>query len=394
MLKAADALHGDGYPVRVVSVNHTEWATAADRAVMATRRWQWTAVDYARGTARTTQVATGARLRAAQALSAVAGATYTPMAAATRAVGRAHDEIVRAVAAEPADFIYGGTTGALAAVADAADWLGVPYGLDLEDFHSAEQGGADGAHIGALVERIEREVLPPARFLTAASPLIAGAYVDKYGMQPVTIHNTFSIMSPSPAPAPASGPLRVYWFSQTLGAGRSLEELIQALGQTGLRADLHLRARAIPEYVDSLRALQRAEAPGLTLTLLEPSSPDQMVALAQPYDAGFSGEEMAVMNRRLCLSNKIFTYLAAGVPVILNRTPAQSAFADQIGSAVIAYDCGDVDGLADRLRRFASDAAQRQHARCAARGAADRRWHWEHPDDRGALLDAVRAAVC
>src|SRR5919204_38339 len=81
MLKAADALHKAGYRIRVVSVNHTAWATAADRSVMATRRWEWTPIDYARATARLTQVATGARMRAAQAVAAVAGPALTPSVA-------------------------------------------------------------------------------------------------------------------------------------------------------------------------------------------------------------------------------------------------------------------------------------------------------------------------
>jgi hypothetical protein len=394
MLKAADALHAAGYRVRVVSVNHTAWASAADEAVMATRRWEWSCVDYARSTARVVQVATGARRRAAQAVSVVAGATRTPIAAAIRAVSRAHDELVDAISGAPADFVYGGTTGALAAVAEAAGRLRVRYALDLEDFHSAEQGGADGAHVGALVERIEREVLEGATFLTAASPMIADAYADKYGVRPTTIHNTFSIAPAPREPAPVGGTLRVYWFSQTLGAGRRLEDLIRALGRGCVNADVHLRARAVPEYVESLRALQRAHAPGVSLTMHDPGPPDEMVALASPYDVGFSGEEMSILNRRICLSNKIFTYLAAGVPVILNRTPAQGALADQIGSAALPYEVGDVDGLACQLARFASDPALRRESRHAAKAAAERRWHWEHPEDRGALLWACRAALC
>jgi hypothetical protein len=394
MLKAADALHGAGYQVRVVSVNHTAWATGADRIVMDTRRWEWTPVDYARATARVTQIATGARLRAAQAVSVVAGASHTPIAVTIRAISRAHDEIVRAATTSPADFVYGGTTGALAAVAESAARLRVPYALDLEDFHSAEQGGADGAHMGALVERIEREVLGRARFLTAASPMIAEAYVDKYGVHPITIHNTFSIVALPAIPAAGGGPLRVYWFSQTLGPGRGLEDLLYALGRIGAPSELHLRARPMSEYLQSLRVAQRASAPQLTLVLHDPAPPDEMVACAQPYDAGFSGEETAVVNHRLCLANKIFTYLAGGVPVILSRTPAQAAFAPTIGSAALTYECGDVDGLASVVGRFAADAAQRRDARCAARAAADRRWHWEHPEDRGALLDAFRAAAC
>jgi hypothetical protein len=118
-----------------------------------------------------------------------------------------------------------------------------------------------------------------------------------------------------------------------------------------------------------------------------------MVELAQPYDAGLSCEEPAVLNHQLCLPNKIFTCLAAGVPVILSRTPAQAALARDLGPAALSYECGDVNGLGDLLRRFAGDAEARCQARCAARAAAERRWHWEHPDDRGALLSCVGAVA-
>ena len=117
-----------------------------------------------------------------------------------------------------------------------------------------------------------------------------------------------------------------------------------------------------------------------------------MVHLARGYDLGLSGEEPTVMNRRLCLGNKIFTYLAAGVPVVLSATPAQAHLGQDLGAAAIVYEPGDVAGLAERLSCLARDSNLRLRARHAARSAALRRWHWEHPDDRGALVDTVRAA--
>jgi glycosyltransferase involved in cell wall biosynthesis len=393
MVKAADALHAAGYRIRVVSVNHTPWATATDRAVMATRRWEWTAVDYARTTARTMQIATGARLRAARAVSVIAGPMRTPVAAAIRAIGRAHDELARAAAAAPADFVYGGTTGALAAVAESADRLRAPFALDLEDFHSAEGGGADGARLGALVERVEHDVLGRARFLTASSPMIAAAYEQKYGVTPITVHNTFPLAPPRPT-ANHGGPLRLYWFSQTLGPGRGLNELVRALALLATPVELHLRGRPKGDYVAELAAEQRVIAPRVALRLHDPAAPDDMVRLAQDYDAGFSGEERDVFNHRLCLGNKIFTYLAAGTPVILSRTPAQTALAADIGRAALTYECGDVAGLAKILAPLAADVESRQEARAAAGAAAERRWHWEHPADRGALVGAVTHATC
>ena len=391
MLKAADAFAWAGYDVRVVSTNSTTWATMADVAVRQTRHWSWSVVDYAKATGRSLQVTTGARCRVAQAISGAMGPSRVPMSVAIRAYSRVHDEIVREIVARPADLIYGGTTGALAAVAEAARRSRVPYGIDFEDFHSGEHGGPGSGLTNALAARVEAHVIHGAAFTTAGSPMIADAYRDGYGIHPLTIHNTFSI-APFEAPPP-DGPLRLYWFSQTLGPGRGLEDVIRAAGASGIPIELHMRARPIAAYMEELRQLRATVAPRIELAVHDPLMPDDMVRLSQPYDAGLAVEEPYVLNKRLSLANKIFTYLAAGVPVILSRTPAQAQLESTLGDAAFGYECGDVQGLAQTFRRLAADAELRRRSRAAARAAAELRWHWEHADDRGALLDAVRMVL-
>ena len=392
MLKAADALACAGYRVRVVSTKSTPWATAADSTIRETRRWDWTVVDYDHATGTALRVKSGVRFRAMQAIANVVGPAHVPMPIAIRAYSRLHDEIVRAVVAEPADVIYGGTTGALAAVAESAARLGVPYGVDFEDFHSGEHGGSGSELTNALATRIERHVIGRAAFTTAGSPMIADAYRHMHGVRPLPIHNTFSILDEH-AIAGWNGVLRLYWFSQTLGQGRGLDDVVRAAGAVRHPIELHLRATPIPQYLDSLRQLQAAVAPNLELMVHDASGPDDMVRLAAPYDAGLSCEEPVVVNRRLNLANKIFTYIAAGTPVILSRTPAQEALERDLGDAAFGYDCGDVDGLARHFDALAVNASLRRCSRRAASEAAARRWHWEHPDDRGALLAAVGAAA-
>ena len=391
MLKAADALACAGYRVRVVSVNHTQWTADSDAVVKSTRHWSWSAVDYDAVTGRALQRKTGARFRIMQTLAKSFGPGRLSIGMAIRAYSRAHDEIVREVIAQPADIIYGGSTGALAAVAESAGRLSVPYGIDFEDLHSGEHGGEGGGLTNALAARIERHVIHNAAFVTAGSPMIADAYAELYGVRPLPIHNTFSIV-PENGNNRVDGPVRLYWFSQTLGAGRGLEDVIRAAGKAGVPVALHLRARSIPSYARSLRSLSEAVAPKLELALHDPAAPDDMVALAQPYDAGLACEEPHTLNRRLCLTNKIFTYLAAGVPVVLSRTPAQARLESDLGDAALGYDCGDIDRLACVIRQFATEAPLRGRSRAAARAAAERRWHWEHPADRGALLAAIGAA--
>jgi glycosyltransferase involved in cell wall biosynthesis len=392
MLKAADSLASSGYDVRVVSTNHTPWAAVADRKVLATRAWASTVIDYDRDTAKATQVTTGVRFRAARAISGTLGSGRVPMPLAIRAYSRIHDELVRAVSSEPADFVYGGTTGALAAVAESAAALRVPYGIDFEDLHSGEYG-ADADVNNVIAGRIERQVITGAAFATAGSPMIADAYERAYGIRPIPVHNTFSIGGPQMVDERGERPLRLYWFSQTLGVGRGLEDILRGIGRMGRPVELHLRARIVRPYLDSLMSLQYQVAPNLLIVGHEPAAPDDMVHLAQCYDAGLASDEPLGLSRQFCLANKIFTYLAAGVPVVMSRTPAQAKLEACLGSAAFGYECGDVDSIADVLSRLSSDPDLLKQARCAARAAAERRWHWEHPEDRGALLDAVAGAL-
>jgi hypothetical protein len=385
MLKAADAFSGAGYRVHVVSTNTAAWAAETDQEVKRARTWDWSIVQAGR-------VTTGARFRLSQALAEMMGVPHLPMPVVARAYSRLHDELVREIMARPADLIYGGTTGALAAVAEAGRRLQTPYAVDFEDFHSGEHAGAGSELTNLLADKVERDVITQARFVTTSSPMIAEEYAARHDVRPLTIHNTFS-MTAKAAGEQVDGPLRLYWFSQTLGPQRGLEDVIRAAGESHAAVELHLRARPVAAYLESLRGLQSAVAPALRLIVHDPASPDDMVALTQPYDAGLACEEPYVLNRRLCLTNKIFTYLAAGVPMLLSRTPAQARIEAELGAAAFGYDCGDVQGLAGILRRLAADRSLRCRARAAARDAAARRWHWEHPADRGALVAAVEGVL-
>lgn len=397
MLKAADALGQAGHRVRVVSTRHVGWASAADAEVSRRRagEWEWTVVDYARESARALYLWSGARHRAAQAATGVVGASRLPLYWAARAYGRVHAELLSAALSAPADLFYGGTTGALAAVAEAGRRAGVPYALDLEDFHSAEQDPGPRAQLAhALAARIEAAVLPGAAFLTASSHAISEAYAERYGVRPTVVHNTFPLprREPDLAPNLAEG-LRLYWFSQTIGPRRGLEEVIRAMGLAGCSGELHLRGRALPGYMESLERLAQGAAPRLTLVPHEPAPPDAMIELCARYDAGLSLEQGHVKSRGLCLTNKAFTYMLAGLAVVLTDTPGQRPLASDMGEGALLYAPGDAVALAAGLKRWAEDKRLLARARAAAWRAARRRWHWEHGEERGALLGAVAEAL-
>jgi glycosyltransferase involved in cell wall biosynthesis len=397
MLKAADALAGAGYHVRVVSTHHVDWAAAADVEVYRTRSgaWDWTVVDYHRHSGRRTYVRSGLRLHAARSLIKRLGPTRSPLTVAAHAYSRVHSELLRAILARPADLFYGGTAGSLASVALAGRRASVPYALDLEDFHSAEQGDDPASRlVHGLAERIERAVLPGAAFLTAGSAAIASAYAGKYGVRPTPINNTFPLPRTAPdlTPSPGEG-LRLYWFSQTIGPGRGLEDAVEAMGLADIPGELHLRGAAIPDYLERLRQLAAQSAPLLKLIHHYPAPLDSMVEQCRGFDVGLAVEPGSSINNRLALSNKAFTYILGGLALVLTDTPGHRPLASDAREGAVVYVPGAVPTLAAGLKRWADDKGILARARAASWQAARRRWHWEHPSERGALLAAVAKAL-
>lgn len=395
MLKAADFLGEASYDVRVVSTNFEAWATAADDVLRAKRQLKWTIIDYSRSTANTTRVRAGLRCRLCRQLVNVVGADKLPVKAVGCAMNRACSELVSATSAESSDLIYGGG-GALVPTRLAARRLGVPYGVDLEDFHSGEQASTttEGRLSNAIAEAAERVVFREAAFLTTASEAMADEYASKYGRRPLVINNTFPLPASPPDLASRNGlALRLYWFSQTIGYGRGLEDCVKAAGLAGIACELHLRGKPLPEYISSLRKLAALHAPKLSILEHEPVTTEQVIDTCRGMDVGLALEQMEPRGRAVCLTNKALTYILGGLAVVFTDTPGQRELARDLGTGAWLYPPGDVARFAAGLKVWAEDREKLISGRKAAWHAAQRRWHWEHPEEQGTLLRAVESVL-
>lgn len=390
MLKAADAL-AEACAVRVVSVRHTAWADRADETIVRSRRWQWTPVDLRRATAPVVYAWSGLRHKAARRAAASCGIERVPFPVASAAYSRVHRELVRAIAAAPADFVYGGTTGALAAVAEAAGRARVRFGLDFEDFHPDEHGRAS-AMDNRAADRILRHLVPDATLLTTSSTPMAVAYQQLYGVRPLVIHNTFPLPDRAPKPLALNGSLRCYWFSQTIGPRRGLEDFVAAAGAADIACHLTLRGRSAGPFLDQLRDDARGAAPRLQIEVCDPDDPGSMVDLCREHHVGLALEQGKSPNAALALSNKVLTYPLAGLAVLMTDTPGQREFAADVQHAALAAP-GDVAALSRTLARWQSSAEALEAACAASWDAARRRWHWEHSTERGALIAALTTAL-
>jgi len=379
LVKEADALVEAGHGVHVVAAHRVNWATIADEHLTASRRWAYTFVDWRREVAPLLFWKTRVRHHLARQLQVVPGLGHLSLRAA---VDRLTPELTRAALTVSADLYVAHNPGALPAAAAAASAHSGLLGFDAEDYHSGEFAEADRSPLRIAVERVEQRFIPRCDYITAAADGIADAYapLSRCG-RPTPILNVFSLSSrPAAYREPnESRPLALYWFSQTIGPDRGLEDIVRAMGRLpDGTAELHLRGRWHHGYAEALASVAaEAGVDGRRIVSYAPADSEEMVRLAAAFDIGLATETGKTQNRRIALTNKVFTYLLAGIATLATRTRAQAALIDRLGLAAQSYEPGDIDGAAAALKLWADDRRLLESSRRAAWLAGETRYNWD-----------------
>jgi hypothetical protein len=392
LVKNADALVNAGYRVHVVAGRIFRPAEALDSQIFSTARWQSTLVD---GRA-------GAGVAARKLLRRLARQLiqWIPFASPRLAARAHHAEVTRlaaTAAAVPASFYFGHGLAGLPGAAFAARARGVKYGFDAEDFHDAETEEALSDRAECIARHVlQAGLLPGCALFTAASPLIAKEYGEAYKVEPTTILNVFPLAQaplspPIPSPITSQRPASIYWFSQTVGPGRGLESVVAILGRMKTPVQLCLRGFVSTDYIKNLQDQATRAGHRHPIKFLPAGPSAEMVRLAAEADLGLSTEESLPLNRDLCLTNKIFVYLLAGLPQLMSRTTAQTALAAELGDAALLGDLSRSDETARLLDVFLLDPARVTAARQTAWDLAHRRFCWDI--EKNILLESVRAII-
>lgn len=383
VVKEANALHEAGYGVTVVAGDLTGFVRPFDEEIL--RQARWKAVRVGAGS-RLQRLASRAGRSAVRAVGLPAPRLPVPLAALAHSSQT--PALARAASNVSAALYIAHYVSALPAAAAAARRHGAALGFDAEDFHAGEADNQLG-----LVRAIEGELVPRCSHLTAASPLISEAYERLYRRKPATVLNVFPLPArPEPVrPRHPGDVLRAYWFSQSVGLDRGLQSFIKAMALTRSRVTLHIRGSDEGGHGKALIDLARRLRVGDRVELLPMASPFEMVELAGKYDIGLSLETDVSESRRLCLTNKIFTYLVASRPVMMSDTPAQKALAADLGEAAAVVSLSDPASIAAKLDRWALSPQALQAACETACRLGRTRYNWEI--EQGVFLASVERAL-
>jgi glycosyltransferase involved in cell wall biosynthesis len=230
------------------------------------------------------------------------------------------------------------------------------------------------------VRLIERTYLPHCDYISVPSQGIARWLERDYSVSaPLVLYNVFPLYLASGMLAPDERPenpaLKLHWFSQTIGPGRGIEEALEATGLLGPGVELHLRGNPSKGYRETLEkmALQHKVA----LTLHEQVDHDILIGSMQGFDVGLALERPEHTNYSLTVTNKIFSYLLAGLAVAATDTPGQREVLQEFPSAGFLYRGGSPQALAAGLREWLSDRLALRRAQRAAWDAAREKYCWD-----------------
>lgn len=270
------------------------------------------------------------------------------------AISRAHHEALSLAKKNRSDLYIAHNLGALPAAALAAKCHGAKVGYDAEDLHSGQYTSASD-NMYLLNKYIEEKYFPFVDYFSAASPLIAEHYQQMYPyLRPVVINNVFPKTNfPAPEQRDAAESLKLFWFSQTVGMHRGLELVIKAIARSNRNIQLHLLGSCSAEDYKSLRELEQRS--GLATTQLffyEPIAAADIFAFAAQFDIGMASEIAETLNRDICLTNKIFTYLQCGLAILASDTQAQRLFMEQYPQSGRLYPKDDEAMLSSQLAYF------------------------------------------
>lgn len=389
VLKEATALAGAGYSVEVLGAWFEAILRDRDQELLARLPFKFAPViDLTRS--RVTHMT--CRVRTKLGLLAFRFAGYQNR----WQFGYAVAALRQAAWARAADLYIAHSESAIAAAIDLRR-AGRRVGVDMEDWFSEDLLPEARKHRPIrLLRDLERRLLRQGAYSACPSNAMSEALAREYDWsRPTVIYNAFPwadrqslddlLKDRRDRRIPS-----VHWYSQTLGEGRGLEDLLAALPLMEHEVEIHLRGNPTAGFDSWLAGRvpknwqDRVFVHGLV------TNEDLLSRIAE-HDIGFAGEMKYCRSRDLTVTNKILHYLLAGLAVVASDTTGQREVAEQAPDAVELYPSGDAPALATRLNVLLESPRNLALAKAAALRASEQIFCWER--QQKVLLEAIHRAV-
>jgi len=207
---------------------------------------------------------------------------------------------------------------------------GKKVSFDFEDWYSKDYLTRDRAV--KLLSDLESFALKNGTFCTAPSTSMAAALRHTYqsSCEITVIYNSFPDEEFSEnsfhKPKKNNTKYSLIWTSRTVGTGRGLETLVQALEKLQIPIELHIIGKCANGYEEILRS-KWPYFQGHELIFHDFIAHKDLLKEIAKYDLGLAIENKEPANKNTTISNKIFQYLLAGIKVLATDTEGQKEIA-------------------------------------------------------------------
>lgn len=205
---------------------------------------------------------------------------------------------------------------------------GYKVGFDLEDWYSEDLlPQARKSRPVRLLKNAEQIALNKGAFCITTSQAMAQKLSETYSSPlPGVIYNVFPSPGIENPTITFSRPLKLFWFSQTIGEGRGLEPFISLLNGLNNSIELHLLGNINTDYKETLIRLMPGQHHLYFHDLVQP---ELLPAKIAAFDIGLALELDTPMSRNYTITNKFFQYIQSGLPVIVSKTAGQTEAFEQ-----------------------------------------------------------------
>ncbi|SER31453.1 glycosyltransferase family protein [Pedobacter rhizosphaerae] len=317
LVKEADSLVKAGYKVTVIYQYLSKWATDKDKALLENSEWR--AVESGGNPTTTKRLYHITRLIHKFAYL-FAKKVSLRSGIAELAIGRCYFSLLKSAISIKADLYIAHNLAALPIAVKAAKRNKAKVGFDAEDFHRYELSNLLTDFDVRLKTYIEDKYIPQVNYLTSSSPEISKKYTQIFRKEVPVILNVFPKTDQS-ALTNSERPLKLFWFSQTIGPNRGIETIIEALNLFHFPFELHLLGNEQPGFLAS--CYTKAIFSHSQIYIHKPIVQSDISHFSSNFDIGLATETGFSINNELALSNKIFTYIQSGLAIIASDTVAQ-----------------------------------------------------------------------
>lgn len=263
----------------------------------------------------------------------------------------------------------------------------------IYDTHELETevAGSRGA-IRGLLKFVERVLIRHCDAVCTVNQEIARWYGDAYGIETVWVVENAPVTEHLEVLPERSGLLRdafsisddeiVFIYQGLLSHGRGIDLLLDAFSR--LPHDRHIVFMGYGQLEDRIARFAHDHE---NIHVHPAVPPAEILRYTRDADVGVSLIENVCLSYYYCLPNKLFEYLAAGIPVIASDFPTMSR-------VITEFDCGWMieptdDSIAELVKELDLDAiALKANGASKSRGSFG--WHFQEPS----LLAMYRSLQC